>query len=122
MDDIFVIEFPSTLPRSEVEALEKEFLNMNGVADAGLDDVRSVDVVTAGVWVKLVADALGAVSAGVPIIQQISQMIHGKGIKGAKINFANGTTVSIDEISTKDLEKLLIVANKSSTKKPKKKS
>jgi hypothetical protein len=114
MDDIFVIEFPSTMPKSEVEALEQEFRSLNGVEDAGLDDSRSVDLVAAGIWIKLVADALGAVNSGIPIVQQISQMIRGKGIKGAKITFADGTSASFDEISAKDLEKLLLAANQKS--------
>lgn len=119
MNDIFIIELPANLSEGEVESLESEIKNLEGVVDAGLDDVRSVDLATIGIWIKLVGDTLGVVSVGVPVVQQIRELIRKKGIKGVKINYADGTSITIDEISVKDFEKLAHLAppQKKNTKK-----
>lgn len=111
MEEIFTIELPATLSREEVETLENDLRAVDGVDDAGSEDARSVDPLTLGVWVQLIGGLLGSLDSGASVVQKIAETIRGKGIKGAKIKFANGTTLSVDEISSKDLQKLMKDAN-----------
>lgn len=107
MEDLFSIELPTTVSDSELEALKSEIKQLNDVADAGLEDTRGIDPVSLGIWVQAAAGVLGVVGTAVPIIQKIIEMIRGKGIPGAKITLPNGVTISADEVSAKDLERLL---------------
>ena len=107
MEDTFTIEFPKTVSDSELEALQTELKQTSQVEDAGSMGARGVDPQMIWLWVKVLSGVLGVVSTGVPIIQKIIEMIRGKGIKGAKITLADGTTISVDDTSAKDLENLL---------------
>jgi hypothetical protein len=111
MEDLITIELPSTTPEEDLKALKDQIQKMGDVEDTGSLGERSIDPVTLGLWIQLATGALGVVSTGVPIIQKIVEMIRGKGIKGVKLTLANGTTVSVDDASAKDLEKLIRVAN-----------
>ena len=107
MEDILTIELPTTLSRTELNSLRDEVIQISGVEDADTQSTRSVDMVTLNLWIQFATGVLGAASTGVPIVQKIVEMVRGKGIKGAKITLANGVTVVADEISLKDLEKLI---------------
>jgi hypothetical protein len=110
MEDAFTIEFPRTVSDRELEALQAEIKQVSEVEDAGSMGARGVDPQMIMLWVQVISGVLGVVSTGVPIIQKIIEMIRGKGIKGAKITLANGTTISVDDISAKDLESLFKAA------------
>ncbi len=107
MAETFTIEFPSTAQESDVANIEHELKNVAGVEDAGSMTARSIDVQTLGLWVSAASGVLGLASTGIPLIKTVIEMIRGKGIKGAKVTLANGTSFSADEISMKDLETLM---------------
>lgn len=107
MEDLFSIELPKTVSDIELEALEGEIKQLNDIADAGVEDTRSIDPATLGIWIQLATGVLGVVGTALPIIRQIIEMIRGKGIKGAKIILDENTTISVDEVSAKDLESVL---------------
>jgi hypothetical protein len=109
MEDAFTIEFPRTVSDRELEALQAEIKQVSEVEDAGSMGARGVDPQIM-LWVQVISGVLGVVSTGVPIIQKITEMIRGKGIKGAKITLANGTTISVDHVAAKDLESLFKAA------------
>lgn len=106
MEDIFTIELPRSISDRELEALQAKLKQIREVEDAGSMGARSVDLQSVMLWVQLISGVLGAVSTGVPIVQKIIEMIRDKGIKGAKITLADGTTISADDVSAKDLETL----------------
>ncbi len=107
MDDVLTIELPNTLSKTEVKGLRDEIRQLNEVVDADSQIARGVDAVTLGIWIQLATDIFGAVGSGMPIVQKIVELVRGKGIKGAKIVLANGGSVSVDEISVKDLERII---------------
>ena len=107
MDDTFTIEFPNDVPDSELEIVRAELTSINEVQDAGSMRSRSIDAQSLMLWVSVATGVLGVVKTGVPLIQSITGMFRSKGIKGAKITLANGTSFTADEISPEDLEKLL---------------
>ena len=107
MADTFTIEFPPDVQESDVTDIENELKNVDGVEDAGSTTVRGIDVQMLGLWVSAATGVIGLASSGVPLIKSVIDMIRGKGIKGAKITLANGTSFSADEISLKDLESLI---------------
>ena len=63
-------------------------------------------MVTLNLWFQSQTGVLGAASTGVPIIQKIVEMVRGKGVR-VRRTLANGVTVVVDEISVKDLQKLI---------------
>jgi len=120
MEDILTVELPGELSDAEVKALRDEIRQMSGVEDAGSQKARGVGPARPGIWVQLPTGALGAAS-GVPIVQKIAETVRDKGIKGAKITLANGAMLSIDEISSRDLEKIFKAFSQAGTKRPPKK-
>ena len=111
MADTFTIEFPPDVQESDVANIENEVKNVAGVEDAGSMAARSIEVQTLGLWVSAASGIIGLASTGIPLIKTVIEMIRGKGIKGAKITLANGTSFSADEISLKDLENLMKASN-----------
>lgn len=111
MADTLMIEFPADVRESDVADIENELKNVAGVEDAGSTTVRSIDVQTLGLWVSAASGIIGLASSGIPLVQSIIGLIRGKGIKGAKITLANGTSFSADEISARDLENLIKASN-----------
>lgn len=107
MDDTFTIELPTDVSDSELESIQAELKNIAEVEDAGSLNARTIDAQSLALWVSVATGVLGIVKTGVPLIQSIIGMVRSKGIKGAKITLANGTTFTADEISPEDLEKLL---------------
>jgi hypothetical protein len=112
MEDIFTIELPAGVPDSHLDDLQDELKQLDGIADAGSEGARSIHIATIGLWVQAAGGVLTLVSTAVPVIEKIVSMIRGKGIKGATITLANGTSISVDEVSAKDLEKMLQAVNR----------
>lgn len=111
MANIFSIELPTSVSDSDIETLKTEIKELENVTNAGLEDARSgIDPVSLGIWVQTVTGILGLIGTAVPIIQKIIEMLRGKGIKGAKISLANGVVINVDEVSVKELERLLRAA------------
>jgi hypothetical protein len=111
MAETFTIEFPPDVQESEVANIENELKSVAGVEDAGSMGARSIDVQTLALWVSVATGVVGFAKTAMPLIQSVIEMIRGKGIKGAKITLANGTSFSADEISLKDLENLVKASN-----------
>jgi hypothetical protein len=111
MDNIFMIEFPAGVSNDQVEALQTEIQQLEKVEAAGSTEQRSVDIVTLGMWIQTASEAMKVAGVALPLFQKVAELIRGKGIKGAKIQFKNGTEISVDEISVADMERLIRAAN-----------
>ena len=122
MADIFTIELPATVSKNEMASLENEIRAIEGVADSGTVQSRGIDMIAAGLWVKLVGSGLEAADAGAGAIQKIVETIRGKGIKNVKIKLANGVIIQADEISARDLEKAIQAANQQAGSRRRKKT
>src|SRR5260370_29901613 len=107
MSDTFTIEFPAEVSDSELESIQAQLREMSEVEDAGSMNARSIDAQSLMLWVQIATSAVGLVSAGVPLVQRVVEMIRGKGLKGVKLMLSDGTSFSADEISAQELEKVL---------------
>jgi hypothetical protein len=111
MEDILTLELPDTLSNTEVKALRDEIKQLSGIEDAGSRVTRSVDLVALGVWFTFASGVFETASTGIPIIQKIIEMVRGKGIKNAVLTLPDGTKLSVDEISVRDLERIIQTIN-----------
>ena len=107
MAETFMIEFPNTVADSELDSLRNELRELDEVSDVGGGDTRAIDPASLMMWVTLGSTAITAAGGGVGLFERIAGMFRRKGIKGAKITLANGTSFSADEISAEDLQNLL---------------
>lgn len=107
MSDTFTIEFPADVSDSELESIQAQLREMSEVEDAGSMNARSIDAQSLMLWVQIATSAVGLISAGVPLVQRVVEMIRGKGLKGVKLMLSDGTSFSADEISAAELEKVL---------------
>ena len=104
------------LPESSDEDRKKlvgcvgKMKEIDGVAGAGTTQVRAIDPVSIGVWIKLIVEAAGAAGLVVGVVTKIVEMIRGKGIKGAEIQLPNEVVIKVDEASSKDIEDLIVAA------------
>jgi hypothetical protein len=107
MSDTFMIEFPKEVSDDELKKIQTELGQLEQVQGSGSMGARSIDAQSIMLWVSVATGILGVVKTGVPLVQSIIETLRGKGVKGAKITLANGTSFSADEMSSKDLESLL---------------
>jgi hypothetical protein len=105
--DAFTISLPDSTSPSDQREIEAALQQVKDVEGAGISEPRAIDPVSILVWVKLAAGVITAAGAAMPVIQQVVELIRGKGIKGAKINLPGGATVEVDEASTSDIERVL---------------
>jgi len=110
-EDLITIELPKTASKEDLKAIRSELEDMAEIEDIGSLTDRSIDPSTLGLWIQVATGIVGVASSTMPLIQKLMEIVRGKAIKGAKITLANGTVVSIDEASVKDVEKLILAAN-----------
>jgi hypothetical protein len=80
------------------------------IVHAGSASSRGMDPGSVMVWVQVASGVLGAVATAMPIVEKIIKVIRGNGISGATIKLPNGAEVSVDNASTKDVERLILAA------------
>jgi hypothetical protein len=107
MSQRFKIELPADCPAEEAKTLVAEVKAMEDVQNAGTLTARSLDPASIGLWVQLASGIVTATAAAVPVIQRIAELLRGRGVKGAKLTFADGTVLTVDDISAHDLKNLL---------------
>lgn len=103
MSDVFEIALPGSVSEADAEELELALRQLDEVEEAGLTETRAVDPVSIGLWITLVADALGLV----PAVQKVVGLIRGRGIEGATLKLPDGTEISVDRASAADIERLI---------------
>jgi hypothetical protein len=107
MSQRFKIELPADCPTEEAKALVAEVKTLDHVQNAGTLTVRGLDPASIGLWIQLASGIVTTAVAAVPVIQKIAELLRGRGVKGAKLTFADGTVLAVDEISAHDLKDLL---------------
>jgi len=80
------------------------------IVDAGSASSRNIDPGSIMVWVQVASGVLGAVATAMPIVEKIIKVIRGNGVSGATIKLPNGAEVSVDNASTKEIERLILAA------------
>jgi hypothetical protein len=99
------IELPEDLSEEAQDELVASLREIDAVEQAeNLGPSRSVDLATISVGVQL-ATQIGSLVG--PVVKTIIGVIRGRQIKGVTLSFSDGTTVAVDEISSKDLDQLL---------------
>jgi hypothetical protein len=102
----FEIELPTKIDPATFAQLEKELHNVAGVDQFGSSGTRSLDPAAVTMWIQLLGTGITTAAAVVPVVKQILDLFKKKGIKGAKLKLADGTTVEADDISADDLLKI----------------
>ena len=102
----FEIVLPAGMSESELQSLQRELGKIEGVAQCGVNTTRAFDPVSLGIWLVLAKQAFAAVGGAAPVIKAIADLFKSRGIKHAKIAFADGSTFEADEISVSDLLKV----------------
>jgi hypothetical protein len=105
MTNRLAIELPPDLSDAEQELLVASLQDLEEVKRAdNLGLSRSADLQTISVGVELATQIAGLVG---PVVSKIIDIIRGRRIKGVKLSLPDGKTLAVDEISSKDLDRLL---------------
>jgi hypothetical protein len=105
MGERLAIELPDDLSEDEQNALVDSIRAIDEVDQAdNLGPSRSVDLETISVGIQLATQLGGLIG---PVVTKIVEVIRGRHIKGVTVSLPDGTTLAIDEISSKDLDRLL---------------
>lgn len=107
MSDVFEIELPKNISTQDINALRTDLKAMREVEDIGSGDERSIDPATAMLWIQVVTGALTAVGTGAAVLEKVITALRGRGIKGARIKLADGTSIDADEMSPEALAAVL---------------
>jgi hypothetical protein len=101
MSDRLAIELPAEIPQQQRDELLRSLQGLDEVEQADVLASRSIDPATITIGIKLVS-ALG------PVMDKLLDTLRGSRIKGLKLTLPGGTSISVDEISGKDLQQLLV--------------
>src|SRR3954453_2095371 len=105
MGERLAIELPDDLSEDEQNELVDSIRAIDEVDQAdNLGPSRSVDLETISVGIQLASQLGGLIG---PVVTKIIAVIRGRHIKGVTVSLPDGTTLAIDEISSKDLDRLL---------------
>ncbi len=110
MPDILTIALPDSISEADIAEITqaiKEIQAVESVKDTGSPVPRGVDPATIRVWIEIAVGVVGFVSAAMPLIKKIITLIRGKGISGANIKLPSGAEISVDNATSKEIEKIL---------------
>ncbi len=100
MSDRLTIELPADVTQEQRDELVASLRALDEVTRADDLTSRSVDGATITLGVQLA-------TAMAPAVDKVVDTIRGRPIKGVKLTFPEGGSISVDEISGKDLRQLL---------------
>jgi hypothetical protein len=100
MSERLTIELPADVPEEQRNDLVRSLRELSEVERADVLTSRNVDANTITIGMQM-ATALA------PAVDKVVDTIRGRPIKGVKLTFAGGGSLSVDEISGKDLRQLL---------------
>ena len=100
MTDRLAIELPAGVPDEQRDELVRSLRELSEVERADVLTSRSVDAGTITIGMQM-ATALA------PAVDKVVDTIRGRPIKGVKLTFPGGASLSVDEISGRDLRQLL---------------
>lgn len=110
MEDAFTITLPQGVSSAEMEALQLELRDIDGVSDYGSMDALGVAPQEIMLWVQLAAGVIGAATAAVPLFEKLQGLFRKRGIRGAQVTLADGTIISFDDVDADELKVLLDAA------------
>ena len=100
MSERLAIELPADVPEHERDDLVQALRELGDVERADVLTSRSVDANTVTIGMQM-ATALA------PAVDKVVDTIRGRPIRGVKLTFPGGGSLSVDEISGKNLQQLL---------------
>ncbi len=113
-DDVLEISLPADMPRAELDQLAAElaaeFEGFPQVEGTSTERTRSLTAASVLVLVKLIAEGAGAATALTTVVGKVVEIVRGRGLKGVTITRPDGTTIAIDQMEAKDLERLMKAA------------
>jgi hypothetical protein len=107
------IEFPRGTSADVVGSVADQLEGLDEVDKTSAPTERSV-VGVALLVVSVAGPVLQHVATAVPVVQQIVELIRGRGVTGATIELPDGTKISVDNASAEDIERILEAAKKTS--------
>jgi hypothetical protein len=106
MEDTLTLTLPRGASAPLIDEIQSEVSGMDGVEQSGELGTRGLDVVTIGVWVKLVSDSAGLNDKAVEIVRKFFTIVRNKDIKGAKVT-VGATIIELGEMGPEDFENAL---------------
>lgn len=108
--EAFEIELPAAVTPALAAELAQDVAATSGVGDSGASASRAIDAASLTVWVTLAGGAIGALGGAVTVITQIAELFRRKGVQGARLVLADGTSIPVEHLSA---QALLDLAGKS---------
>ena len=105
MNERLAIALPDDLSETRQAELIAALRQIDEVAGAdNLGPSRGVDLQTISIGVQLATQVGGLIG---PVVKKIIDTIARHHIKGVRVSLPDGTSVTVDEISSEDLDNLL---------------
>ena len=108
MENFVTISLPQGISENDSLEIQNLLQGIDSVEDVSPVVSRSgFDPASILLWVQVAGGVFGVVSAALPIIQKIREIVRGKKLSGVKIKLPDGTEISVDESSMEDIETIL---------------
>lgn len=104
MEDIVTLTLPKGASAQFVREIQDALSGMDGVEDTGELGTRGLDVLTIGVWVKLVAEPHSLHDRPIDVIRKLYGLVRQRGFAGAKISIGNIVS-DLGEMKLDELER-----------------
>ena len=110
MEDAFTITLPKGTRSADLDILQSELRELDGIDDVGSMDALSVTPQEAMLWVQTAAGVIGLATAAVPLFEKIRGLFRKKSVRGAQVTLGDGTVIKFDDVTADELERLLKAA------------
>jgi hypothetical protein len=103
VEDTLTLTLPKGASAPLIDEIQAEVNGMDGVEQSGELGTRGLDVVTIGVWVKLVSDSADLTDKAIEIVRRFFRIVREKGINGATVT-VGPTVIELGGMSVEDFE------------------
>lgn len=113
MGEAISLDFPAKMSQAEIDELQSELTQIDGIEDVEpLTDRSVLDpqmVQTVMMGIQLAGGIIGVAGAAAAVVKQIREIFQKKGIKGGKVTLQDGRVIAFDDASPEDIEKMIAV-------------
>jgi hypothetical protein len=110
MEDAFTITLSEGTLSTDLDTLQAELRELDGIADVGSMEALSVSPQEVMLWVQTAAGVIGVATAVVPLLEKIRGLFRKKSVRGAQVTLGDGTVIKFDDVTADELERLLQAA------------
>ena len=105
------IELPKDTPKDEVDALQAELKQLDGIRGTGVYTPKGLIIDDILLWAK-VADVV------VPLVLKVVDAMRRRKIEKATIVLPNGTKLDVDKASAEEIQRLMLAAGATAPQSP----